>query len=76
MKATRTGTGEETRASIETALHEPTFRHHLAEVVMPTETATAMDTALPATIAEAEVAAVALGMIEIRAWEDHRARRS
>jgi hypothetical protein len=73
--ATRTGTGEETQASTETALHETAFHHHRAEVVMPTETETAMGTALPATIAGAEVAAVTLGKIKIRAWEGHRARR-
>jgi hypothetical protein len=75
-EATRTGTGEETRASAGTVLHETAFRHHLAEAVTPTETETAMDTALPAMIAEAEAAAAALGMRDIRAWEDRRARRS
>jgi hypothetical protein len=56
-EATRTGTGEETRASIETVLHGTAFHHHLAEAAMPTETETAKITALQATMVEAEVTA-------------------
>jgi hypothetical protein len=75
-ETTSTGTGEETRASTEIALHVIAFHHHLAEAAMPTETETTKITALRATIAEAEVAAVALAMTEIRAWGHRRARRS
>jgi hypothetical protein len=78
--ATKTGIGEETRASTEIVLHETVSHHHLAEAAMPTETETAKATALQAMTVEAKVAVAvavaALVMTEIRVWGDHRARRS
>lgn len=75
--ATKTGIGEETRASTEIVLHETVSHHHLAEAATPTETETAKATALQAmtVAAKVAVAVAALVMTEIRVWGDHRARR-
>ena len=77
---TKTGIGEETRASTEVVLHETVSHHHLAEAAMPTETETAKATALQVMTVAAKVAVAvavaALVMAEIRVWGDHRARRS
>ena len=74
--ATKTGIGEETRASTKVVLHETVSHHHLAEAAMPTETETAKATALQAMTVAVVVAVAALVMAEIRVWGDHRARRS
>jgi hypothetical protein len=74
--ATKPGIGEETRASTEIVLHETVSRHHRTEAAIPTETETAKATAPQAMTVEAKVAVAAPGMTEIRAWGDHRARRS